>query len=126
MKRSGVMSFLLYTLLLIAFPVYLLALGDGWGLIFAAAAIGGPGIVALIGWVGLRKGRLWGWPIALFADLAVFVVLIYALIDDGWHNFDWAVAGMTVLSAAILAALFIPVVRRSHCQRGGTRISLSS
>ena len=131
MKRSGGISFvivaqLLYTLLLIAFPVYLLALGDGWGVIFAAAATGGPGIVALIGWLGLRKGTLWGWSVTLFADLAVFAILFYVLIDDGWHNFDWKLAGVTIVTASISAALFIPTVRRSYWQRAGTPSALSS
>ena len=131
MKPSGWISFvvivqLLYALLLIVIPIYLLALGDGWGAIFASAALGGPGIAALIGGLGLRKGKLWGWSVALFADLVVFGILIYSLIDDGWHNFDWEMVGMTVLAATISAAFFIPAVRRSCWQRLGARPVLSS
>jgi cation transport ATPase len=131
MKPSGWTGFvvilhLLYALLLIVIPIYLLALGDGWGAIFASAALGGPGIVALIGWLGLRKGKLWGWCVALFADLVMFGILIYSLINDGWHNIDREMVGMTALAATISAAFFIPVVRRSYWQRVGRQPVLSS
>ena len=131
MKRSGWISFVvvvqfLYALFLIALPIYLLAMGDGWGVIFVSAALGGPGIVAFIGWVGLRKGKLWGWSVALFADFVMFGILIYSLLDDGWHNIDREMVGMTVLAGTISAAFFIPAVRRSYWQRVGTQPVLSS
>ena len=130
MNRSGWISFvivvqLLYSLLLIAIPLYLLALGDGWGVIFASAALGGPGILALIGWSGLRKGKLWGWSVALFADLAMLGILLYSQISDGWHNLDWEMVGMTVLTGIISAAFFVPAVRRSYWQGVGTQPVMS-
>ncbi|MFI5069305.1 MAG: hypothetical protein ACHP8A_00325 [Terriglobales bacterium] len=130
MKRSGWISFviavqLLYSLFLIAFPVYLLALGDGWGVIFASVVVGGPGIVAFIGWFGLRKGKLWGWSVALFADLAMLGILIYSLIGAGWHNIDRELAGMAILACTISSALLIPAVRRSYWQSVGAQPALS-
>jgi hypothetical protein len=130
MNRSGWISLvivvqLLYSLFLIAFPVYLLALGDGWGVVIASAALGGPGIVALIGWFGLRKGKLWGWSVALFADLTMLGILIYSQISDGWHNLDREMAGMTVLAGIISAAFFVPAVRRSYWQAVGTQPVMS-
>src|SRR5579864_334460 len=131
MKRSGCIRFvivvqLLYSFFLIAVTVYLLAVGDGWGVIFASAALGGPGIVALIGWLGLRKGKLWGWSVALFADLAMLGILIYSLINDGWHNIDGKMVGMVVLAGTISAALFIPAVRRSYWQGVAAQPAASS
>ena len=131
MKRSGWISFvvvvqLLYTLFLILFPIYLLILVSGWGAVFVSAVIGGPGILALIGWFGLRKGKLWGWSVSLCADLAMFGILVYSLIDDGWHNIDREMVGMTVLTAIISAALFMPSVRKQYWQRVATQPILLS
>ena len=131
MNRSGWISFvivvqLLYSLLLIAFPIYWLALGDGWGMIIASAALGGPGIVAFSGWLGLRKGKLWGWSVALFADLAMLVILLFSQVSDGWHNLDWEMVGMTVLTGIISAAFFVPAVRRSYWQGVVTQPVISS
>jgi hypothetical protein len=121
MNRSGWISFvilvqLLYSLFLVAIPVYLLILGDGWGVIFAAAALGCPGIIALIGWLGLRKGKRWGWSVTLFADLTMLAILIYSQIDGGWHKVDRQMVGITILAGTILSFLFIPAVRRSYWQ----------
>lgn len=131
MKHSGWISLvvvvqLLYALLLILVPVYLLLMAYGWGAVILSAVLGGPGIVALVGWFGLRKGKFWGWSIALFADVAMFGILIYCLMDYGWHNIDWEVVALTLLTAGVLAALLTPAVRAAYWQRVGAQTVLSS
>lgn len=129
MKRSGWTNFvivvqLLYALSLIGLPIYLLIRGDGWGVIFVSAALGCPGIAALIAWFGLRKGSKWGWWGVLSADLVVLAILIYGLVDDGWHNIDWDLLGIAVVAAIVTAALFIPSFRK--WQRSAMLSTLSS
>ncbi len=133
MKRSGWIRFvttmqLFFALSLIAFSLYVLVLAYRWGihfevhdaatgLIIASAVLGGPGLIALVGWWALQRERRWGWFVALFGDLVMLGILIHSMIDDGWHNIDWDTALMAVLSTIISVCLFMPAVRRSYGQK---------
>ena len=121
MKRPSWFGFilitqLLYDLLLLALPAYLLAIGDGWGVIFASALLGVPSMIGLIGWFGLRNGKLWGWCLDLLSDLMLLGILTYSMIDDGWHNFEWGVAGLVFFSLVPSVCLLVPTVRKFFWQ----------
>ena len=119
---------LFFALSLIALSLYVLVLAYRWGihfevhdaatgLIIASAVLGGPGLIALVGWWALQRERRWGWFVALFGDLAMLGILIYSMIDDGWHNIDWDTAVMAVLSVIISVCLFMPAVRKFYWQK---------
>src|SRR5260370_20470424 len=133
MKRSGWIRFvttmqLFFALSLIAFSLYVLVLAYRWGihfevhdaatgLIIASAVLGGPGLIALVGWWALQRERRWGWFVALFGDLVMLGILIHSMIDDGWHNIDWDTALMAVLSPIIFWCLFFSAGRWGYCVR---------
>jgi hypothetical protein len=139
-KRSGwitgvVVLQLLYALMLLALPVYLLILtrtseirsghdasADIAGLKIAAAVLGGPALVALVAWIGLWKGKLWGWWLSMFMDLGFVGMFVYSLVDDGWHNIDWAVVVLSVIAVVPVVYLLLPQVRRFYWH---TRISVA-
>ncbi len=131
-KRSGwitaaVVLQLLYTLMLLALPVYLLVLTRApetrsgpdarasiAGLEIAAAIIGGPALVGLVGWIGLWKGKLWGWWLTILTDLGLVAVLVYSMMDDGWHNIEWDVLVLTAIGVVPVVYLLLPQVRRLY------------
>jgi uncharacterized membrane protein (DUF2068 family) len=131
-KRSGWISGgivvqLLYTLMLLALPLYLLALSgtsavrngvgaaeEVSGLRIAAAVVGSPAVLALIAWVGLWREKLWGWWLAIFTDLGLVGLFVYSLIDDGWKNIDGEVATLTVIAMVPVIWLLLPKVRRFY------------
>ena len=135
-KRSGwitgvVVAQLLYGLLLLALPVYLLVLtrtlavrnganaGDEIsGLRIAAAIVGSPAIVVLVAWIGLWKEKLWGWWLTVLADLGLVAIFMYSLIDDGWKNIDGEVATLTVIAMVPVIWLLLPKVRRFYWRSG--------
>jgi len=136
MKRSGWITgviFLqfLYALLLVALPVYLLALtrasetrsapdatGEISGLKIGAAVLGGPAIVAMVAWVGLWKGKRWGWWLTVLTDAALVGVFVYSLVDEGWKNIDWDMVVLTVIAVAPMIYLLLPRVRKFYCDGG--------
>jgi uncharacterized membrane protein (DUF2068 family) len=131
-KRSGwisgvVVLQLLYALMLLSLPVYLLVLtrasqirnasdaaAEISGLKIAAAVLGGPALVALIAWIGLWKEKLWGWWLTILTDLGLVGVFVYSLIDDGWHNIDWTDVVLTVSAVVPVICLLLPQVRRLY------------
>jgi len=135
-KRSGwitgvVALQVLYTVGLLALPVYLLMLTrtseirsghdaaeEIAGLRIAAAVLGGPALVALVAWIGLWKGKLWGWWLTVLMDLGFVGMFVYSLVDDGWHNIDWAVVVLSVMAVVPVVYLLLPPVR-SFYWRGG-------
>ncbi len=133
-KRSGwitgvVVLQLLYALTLLALPVYLLVLTRApetrsapnpaeeiSGLRIAAAVVGGPVVVALIAWIGLWRGKRWGWWLTVLTDLGLVGMFLYSLVDDGWHNVDWAVVVLSVMAVFPVVYLLLPQVRRFYWQ----------
>ena len=131
-KRSGwitgvVVLQVLYTVMLLALPVYLLMLtrtaetrsghdaaAEVAGLKIAAAVLGGPALVALVAWIGLWKGKLWGWWLTVLMDLGFVGMFLYSLVDDGWHNVDWAVVVLSVMALVPVVYLLLPQVRRFY------------
>jgi hypothetical protein len=116
-----------YTLMLLALPVYLLVLtrtsetrsGPGAaanisGLKVAAAALGVPALVGLVAWIGLWKGKLWGWWLTTLTDLGLVGIVVYSLIDDGWHNIDWSVVTLSAMALVPVICLLLPRVRRFY------------
>jgi hypothetical protein len=118
---------LLYVLVLLALPAYLLVLtrmpetrnghdpaGNIYGLKIAAAVLGIPALVALTAWFGLWKGRRWGWGLTVLADVAFVGAFIYSIVDDGWRNLDWAVVVLTLIAAVPVVYLLLPQVRKFY------------
>jgi hypothetical protein len=132
LKRSGwitgaIVAQFLWALALLATSVYLLVLTRSSairneadaaeaisGLKIAASLIFAPAVVSLLSWFGLWKEKLWGWWMALVGNLLLLGMLAYAMIDDGWHNIDWDLAGMTTGSAIVPIFLLLPAVRRFY------------
>jgi hypothetical protein len=123
----------LWALVMLVLPGYLLLLTSSSailgqrdeaeavsGLEIAAAILVLPALVAAAAWVGLWKGKLWGWWLGLAGNLTVLVVLAYSMLDDGWRNPDWEMAGLTALSAVPLVFLLLPAVRDSYWRRTAT------
>ena len=111
---------LLWALALIAIFVYLMVLAHisarnepsaaeaTSGLRIAALTLFLPTLMAIISWYGLWKQKLWGWWLAVLANLAVMSILVYSMIDDGWSHFDWDLAGLTLASTIIPILLLLP------------------
>jgi hypothetical protein len=135
-KRSGwitgaVVLQLLYTLMLLALPMYLLVLirapetrsgpdaqASIAGLKIAAAIIGGPALLALAAWIGLWKGKLWGWWLTVLTDVGLVALLVNSMMDDGWHNVDWDVLALSVIAVILVIYLLLPKVRRFYWKTG--------
>ncbi len=133
MKRSGWISVvtvmqLLYAMILASLSVYLLLLSRWWeprsgpkpgnqvsGLLIGSAVFAGPALVALVGWFGLMRKKLWGWWLALLTDAAVLCMFIYSMIDDGWR-IDWDMATFSALSAILPTLLLLPAIRKLYWQ----------
>jgi uncharacterized membrane protein (DUF2068 family) len=86
------------------------------GLRIAAAILVLPAIVAAVAWFGLWKRKLWGWWAGLAGDLGIVAMMVYSVIDDGLHNPDWEMVGLTITAVVPLAFLLLPAVRRSYCR----------
>jgi uncharacterized membrane protein (DUF2068 family) len=112
----------LYALMLLALAIYLIsetldgpnAQASIVGLEIAAAVIGGPALVALVGCIGLWKEKLWGWWLTVVADLGLVAVLVYSMMDDGWHNVEWDVVVLSVIPLLVVVCLLLPPVRRLY------------
>jgi uncharacterized membrane protein (DUF2068 family) len=122
-----------YVLVLLALPVYLLALAlksgvqNGFhptettkGLSLAAAIVGIPGVFALVAWIGLWKQKLWGWWLSIVIDLALVAIFAYSVIDDGWKDIDWEVVGLTAIAILPVIGLLLPKVRRFYWSGAGS------
>jgi hypothetical protein len=139
-KRSGwitgvVVLQLLYVLVMLALPVYLLALTrtsetrnapdaaeEVSGLKIAAAVVGTPAIMALIAWFGLWKEKLWGWWLTVLTDLGLVGVFVYSLIDDG-KNVDWEVVVLTIITVIPVVYLLLPRVRKFYWRRNVSELA---
>jgi uncharacterized membrane protein (DUF2068 family) len=121
-----VMQFL-WAFVLLALPAYLLLLTRSSailseqdateaisGLRIAAAILVLPAIAAAVAWFGLWKRKLWGWWVGLAGDLGIVAMLVYSVLDDGLHNPDWEMVGLTITAVVPLAFLLLPAVRRSY------------
>jgi uncharacterized membrane protein (DUF2068 family) len=86
------------------------------GLRIAAGLLGAPALLVLSGAYGLWRGKLWGWWFALLTDVGVTGLCLYSMIDDGWNNIDWDVAGFTIVPLLATILLLIPAVRNFYWQ----------
>jgi hypothetical protein len=143
-KRSGWITAaavlqLLYTLMLLALPVYLLVLTRApetrsgpdaqasiAGLKIAAALLLGPALIALVGWIGLWKEKLWGWWLTILTDLGLVAVLVYSMVDDGWHNLEWDVVVVSVIGVVPVVYLLLPRVRRFYWRGSGSEMAAAA
>lgn len=132
MTRSGwttgaVLLQFFYLPVLLALPVYLLALTrtaetlngsdraeNISGLETGAAVLGAPALVAVAAWVGLWKGKRWGWWLTILTDTAFIGVFVYSMIDDGWKNIDWSVVVLSVIALLPVIYLLLPRVRKFY------------
>lgn len=140
MTRSGwitgaVLLQLFYLLVLLALPIYLLALTrtaetlngpdpaeNISGLETGAAVLGAPALVAVAPWIGLWKGKRWGWWLTILTDTAFVGVLVYSMIDDGWRNVDWAVVALTGIAVVPVVYLLLPPVRGFYWRGKGAQL----
>lgn len=115
----------LWTLALIALPIYLLILTRSqsilsgpapkesiYGLKVGAAVIAVPAVFAIVSTFGLWKKKLWGWWLALLSNAFVLVMLIYSMTDE--NTLDWDMFGVTVISAVLPILLLLPLVRNFY------------
>jgi hypothetical protein len=130
MKRSGwitgiVVIQALWTLALIALPIYLLILTRSQGIVsgpapkesiyglkIGAAVMALPALFAIISTFGLWKEKLWGWWLALLSNAFVLMMLIYSMTDE--NTLDWDMFGLAVVSAVLPILLLLPVVRKFY------------
>jgi uncharacterized membrane protein (DUF2068 family) len=124
-----VMQFL-WAFVLLVLPAYLLLLARSSeilseqdaaeavsGLKIAAAILALPALVAAVAWFGLWKKKLWGWWLGLAGDLGIVVMLAYSVFDDGLHNPDWGLVGLTITAVVPFAFLLLPAVRNAYWRR---------
>ena len=88
------------------------------GLQIAVAIFAPVTLLVMVSAYGMWKARAWGWWWALVTDLCLECVFIYSMVDDGWDNFDWELAGFTLLPILLLVFLFLPAVRNFYLRRG--------
>jgi uncharacterized membrane protein (DUF2068 family) len=92
------------------------------GIKIAAGLIAPLGLLVLAGAYGLWKDKLWGWWLALLADLGLFSVFVYSLIDDGWNSMEWDTVVFTILPLVPIVFLLLPPVRRFYWRSGPSQV----
>lgn len=85
-----------------------------WGLEIAAGVFAPIALLVLLGAYGMMRNQLWGWWVALLADLGTVLLLAYSMIDDGWGNIDAALVGTTAASVVPVVFLLLPGVRQFY------------
>ena len=75
------------------------------------------GALALVGWLGLRTGKLWGWWLTLPADVAICLLLVYDSLNFGLKETYFQTAAIAVLSAVVVILLLVPSARSSYFSR---------
>ena len=88
------------------------------GLQIAVAIFAPVALLVMVSGYGMWKGRAWGWWWATVTDLCLVCVFVSSIVDDGWDNFDWEMAGFTLLPMVVLVFLFLPAVRNFYSRRG--------
>ena len=94
--------------------------GAVWGLEVAVGIVAPIALLGLAGAYGTLRNQLWGWCVALLADLAALLMLVYGMIDDGWRDIDPALVSITAASAAPMVLLLLPGVRRFYWGKPAT------
>ena len=73
------------------------------------------GLLVLVGWSSLRKGKLWAWWFAVSCDALVCLFTGYDFLSCGRQDRDCVVfAAMSLSSGIVCAFLFIPDVRERY------------
>lgn len=85
-----------------------------WGLGIAAGVFAPFALLVLLGAYGMMRNQLWGWWVALLADLGTLLLLVYSMVDDGWRNIDPALVTMTTVSLVPVVFLLLPSVRQFY------------
>ena len=93
--------------------------GDEWESIVQALKlaiwiIGPTALILLLGAWGLLKDKLWGWWVAFLADVGLFGIFLYSMIDDGLKNIDWDMSAFTAVALVLVVCLLVPGVRRFY------------
>jgi len=110
----------LWVLALVGIAIFLLTLartaspGVSAGVKTGATVLIVLALFACASWYGLWKDTLWGWWFALLGNFALLAIFIYSVVDDGFGNIDWEMAGITMISAILPVLLLVPVVRKFY------------
>jgi hypothetical protein len=77
-----------------------------------------------VGAWGLVKGYVWGWWLAFFIDVGLFVIHLTAMIDDGLSSIDWDLFSLTAVAFVLAGWLRVSSVRQFYCS-GPKRVDMS-
>jgi uncharacterized membrane protein (DUF2068 family) len=80
------------------------------------------GVLALVGWWGLRRGRYWSWWLALCASSATCLLLTLDCFSLGLQQTYFQPATIALLSAIAVVLLLTPAVRKHYCRRSSLQV----
>ena len=80
----------------------------------AAAILVSLATAVFVGAWGLAKGHVWGWWLAFFIDVGLFVMCLTAMIDDGLSSIDWDLFSLTAVAFVLAGWLWVPCVRQFY------------
>lgn len=84
------------------------------GIKIAILIIAPMAAVAFVAACALAKNKLWGWWLALLADMGFFAIFLYSMIDEGFKDIDWAVFAFAGASLLLVVWLMVPSIRRHY------------
>lgn len=92
------------------------------GLKIAVGIVAPVAILLLVAAWGMWKSKLWGWWLAFLTEAGIFVLFLLSMVDDGWADIDWEMAGFTAVFAVFVVLLLLPRVRKFYWQGSSTQL----
>jgi hypothetical protein len=86
------------------------------GLKIGALTLAALGIPWMVGSIAMWRGRVWGWWLTFLIALGMSSILIYSVIDDGWHALELDDATVTAVFLVFPLLLLLPQVRK-YCRK---------